>query len=118
MPTQFEPLQPLIDFSVITPRLAWVARGYQFGHVICIDNRWQVAVSHYKDELEQNLFSWTNINKVKPFTPELWAACQEIIMRRVQVEIDYEMLKRGKPTVNVPSRVMAPWQASLLEVSA
>lgn len=115
MKPQFEPLQPLISFVSDTPRLAWVARGYQFGHVIYSDDRWQVAVSHDKREAEQNLFSWVSANKVKPFTPELWATCQEWIVRRQQVGIDYERLKRGKLDPTVKST--APWQTYLLEAA-
>lgn len=117
MNQQFEPMQKLISFVSDTPRLAWVARGYQFGHIIQIDGRLLLAVSHRKDEAEENLFSFVPFGKVKPYSDELWTACQEWINRRTQLGIDYEVLKRGRQPKATASKSVVPWQASLLEAA-
>jgi hypothetical protein len=119
MTPQYEPGQTVIDFSKDTPRLCWVARGTKrFGHLISSDNQLKVAISHYQDELEKNLFDYTNVSKIKPYSDELWAACQDWINRRTQLGIDYEILKRGKQPKQAISKSVVPWQASLLEATA
>lgn len=102
----YKPADQVISFVSDYPRLAWIAKGYQFGHMITCDDHTLVAVSHDQEECQENLFSWVRIEKIKPYSDELWAVCQDWLERRDQLAEDWEKLKKQKKVAPVVKKAI------------
>lgn len=107
----YQPGQKIILFDKEIPYLAWVAEGYGYGCVDWTDTHWEILTTPEPDDLKYGRH--VNSSKVKPFTPELWAACQAWIARREQLAVDLVALKRQRlPQV----KTKAPWQDLLVSI--
>ena len=108
----YEPLQPLISFVKDEPRKAWVTSPIVYERFqMTLYDKPMLLISHDYNEAEQGLGSFADERKVKPFTDDLWVACEAWLQRKAQLAIDLESLKRKKlPT----AKGQAPWQDLLL----
>ncbi len=96
------------NFDKPTPRLAWCITGGKCVH--WSETHWSVSVTHQEDEKVLSFGECINASKVKPYTPELWAACQDWIQRRAQLAADLESLTRQRIPQAPDRPMMAPWQ--------
>jgi hypothetical protein len=99
--TTYHPLDHLILFDTDTPRPGWVTSGKLLHriHIVQESNLLLHIAAHEKDAQAGQGY-WLDTRKVRPWTAELWAACEAWIRRREQLQKDFPTLARGKTPVH------------------
>ena len=97
MANSFRPLDKLILFDTDTPRPGWITSGRLLQRTQLIsDDHLLLHIAAHEEDARAGRGSWLDARKVRPWSAELWAACEAWIRRREELREDLATLARGK----------------------
>lgn len=91
--SNYYPFDKLILFDADTPRPGWVTANHRCAQ---LDGRPMVHVATHAEDAIAGCGRWLDARKVRPWTTELWAACEAWIRRREELQQDLITLASGR----------------------
>lgn len=96
MEEKFKPLQKVIRFDRAKPEIAYVIKPVFYGHVVIYDGRTRIRVSNYEKEATLGKGTAVRIERLHPFSDELWAACEQWMQDGGDLKKTFSKLAKGK----------------------
>lgn len=91
--SNYHPFDKLILFDADAPRTGWVTANHRCAQ---LDGHPMVHVATHAEDALAGCGRWLDARKVRPWTVELWTACEAWIRRREELQQDLITLAKGK----------------------
>lgn len=94
---QFDPMQQAITLVEGEPRIAWVTRPIKVQSIrSVVDGVEYVLIACCVEDAQAGNGRWIRLDRLVPYAPDLWVACQRWIGMRENLERMLSDLGRGK----------------------